>query len=145
MVRHIESCKRDQLQEENELLKKQLQEVHKGDRLSILGQQQQQEGPPKGKETIEKQQKEGELQANVEMLTKLLQEQESQAAKEIQVLKQQLQEKEAQMACVASWAIEALKYRKPAKSYALYLKYQWFQFQIKTLTQRGTTPSQNIV
>lgn len=37
MVRHIESSKRVQLQEENELLKKKLQEVHKGDRLSILG------------------------------------------------------------------------------------------------------------
>jgi len=42
------------------------------------------------------------------MLTKLLQEQESQAAKEIQVLKQQMQEKEAQMACMPSWAVEAL-------------------------------------
>jgi len=39
MVRHIESSKRAQLQENNELLKKQLQlqEVHKRDRLSILG------------------------------------------------------------------------------------------------------------
>jgi len=39
IARHIESSKRAHLQEENELLKKQLQlqEVHKGDRLSILG------------------------------------------------------------------------------------------------------------
>jgi len=43
MVRHTESSKTAQRQEENELLKKQLQqqEIHKGDRLSILGGQQQ--------------------------------------------------------------------------------------------------------
>lgn len=56
MVRHIESCKRAQLQEENEMLKNQLQlqEVHKEDRLSILGGQQHQEGPLTDKETTEK-------------------------------------------------------------------------------------------
>ena len=31
----------------------------------------------------------------------------------------------------------------PAKSYALYLKEQWMQFQIKTLAQRGTMPFQD--
>ena len=56
MVRHVESCKRAKLQEENELLKKQLQlqEVHKEDRLSILGGKQQQGGPPTDKDTTEK-------------------------------------------------------------------------------------------
>ena len=49
-----------------------------------------------------------ELQAEVEALTKKLQEKESQAAEEIQSLKQQVQEKEAQLACMASWAIEAV-------------------------------------
>ena len=90
-----------------------------------MGGKQQQEGPLADKETNEKQQKEGEPQANVEMLTKLLQEKESQAAEEVQVLKQQLQEKEVRMACMASWAIEALQCRQHAKSYALYLKDQW--------------------
>ena len=64
------------------------------------------------------------------MMTKLLQEKESQAAEEIQVLKQQLQEKEAQMAYMASWTMEALQCRQPAKSY---LRDQWLQFQINTL------------
>ena len=58
----------------------------------------------------------------------------------MQFLKERLQEKEAQMACMA---IEALQCRQPDKSYALYLKYQWLQFQIKTLAQRGTIPFQN--
>jgi len=77
------------------------------------------------------------------MLTKLLQEQESQGTKETQDLKQQFQEKEAQLSCMASWPIEALQCRKPTKSYALYLKYQWLQFQINTLAQMGTTPFHN--
>lgn len=38
---------------------------------------------------------------------------------------------------------EALQCRQPAKSYAVYLKYQWLQFQIKTLAQRGTIPFQD--
>ena len=33
--------------------------------------------------------------------------------------------------------------RMPKKSYALYLKEQWLQFQIKTLAQRGTMPFQH--
>jgi len=77
------------------------------------------------------------------MLTKLLQEQESQAAEKRQGLKQQLQEKDAQMACMTRWAIEALQCRQLAKSYALYPKDQWLQFQINTLAQRGTIPFQN--
>ena len=51
-----------------------------------------------------------------------------------------MQEKEAQMACMASWAVEALQCKQPAMSYALYLKDQWLQFQINTLAQRGTIP-----
>ena len=39
--------------------------------------------------------------------------------------------------------MEALQCRQPAKSYALYLKDQWLQFQIKTLAQRGTIPFQD--
>jgi len=31
----------------------------------------------------------------------------------------------------------------PAKSYALYLKEQWLQFQIKTMAQIGTMPFQD--
>ena len=44
---------------------------------------------------------------------------------------------------MANWAIEALQCRQPAKSYILYLKDQWLQFQINTLTQRGTMPFQD--
>ena len=76
-------------------------------------------------------------------MIKQQQERESQAEAEILMLKQQLQEKEAEMACMASWAMEALQCRQPARSYALYLKDQWLQFQIKTLAQRGIIPFQN--
>ena len=44
---------------------------------------------------------------------------------------------------MASWAMEALQCRQPAKSYGVYLKDQWLQFQINTLAQRGITPFQN--
>jgi len=44
---------------------------------------------------------------------------------------------------MANLSMEALQCRTPAKSYGLYLKYQWLQFQIKTLAQRGTTPFQD--
>lgn len=47
------------------------------------------------------------------------------------------------MACMASWAMEALQCRQLARSYALYLKDQCLQFQVKTLAQRGTIPFQN--
>jgi len=67
------------------------------------------------------------------MLMKQQQERESQAATKVLILKKQLQGKEAQLACMDSWAMEALQCRQPAKSYALYLKDQWLQFQIKTL------------
>ena len=65
------------------------------------------------------------MQAEIETLNRQLQEKELQAGLEIQSLKQQVQEKEAQLACMANWAMEALQCRKPAKSYALYLKDQW--------------------
>jgi len=44
---------------------------------------------------------------------------------------------------MASWEMEALQCRQPAKSYALYLKDQWLHFQINNLAQRGITPFQN--
>ena len=44
---------------------------------------------------------------------------------------------------MASWEMEALQCKQPAKSYAPYLKDQWLQFQIKTLAQRGTIPFQD--
>ena len=44
---------------------------------------------------------------------------------------------------MASWAMEALQCRQPAKLYALYPKDQWLQFQINTLAQRRITPFQN--
>jgi len=45
---------------------------------------------------------------------------------------------------MASWAMEALQCRKPAKSYALYLKDQWLQFQINTLP-KGASPHSKII
>ena len=41
------------------------------------------------------------------------------------LLRGQLQERETQLACMASWSMEALCCRTPAKSYGLYLKDQW--------------------
>ena len=114
----------------------------KGRQIVNIGRAEQ-EGPLTDNEATEKQQQEGEPQTDIEMLMKQLQEKESQAAAEVHILKQQLQKKEAQMAYMASWAMEALQCRKPASSYALYIKVQWLQFQIKTLAQRGTIPFQN--
>ena len=53
-------------------------------------------------------------------------------------LREQLQERENQLASMASLSLDAIQCRMPTKSYALYLKEQWLQFQIKTLAQRGT-------
>ena len=43
---------------------------------------------------------------------------------------------------MANLSLEAIQCRMPAKSYSLYLREQWLQFQIKTLAQRGTMPFQ---
>jgi hypothetical protein len=61
----------------------------------------------------------------------------------VQALREQLQQKEAQLACMASWAMDAIQCRQPAKSYGLYLKDQWLQFQINTLAQRGISQLQD--
>jgi len=58
-------------------------------------------------------------------------------------LRKKLQEKETQLATMASLSMEALQWRLPPKSYALFLKNQWLQFQIKTLAQHGTMPFQD--
>jgi len=55
----------------------------------------------------------------------------------------QLEERENQLACMASLSLEVIQCRIPAKSYAIYLKEQWLQFQIKTLAQRGNMPFQD--
>ena len=47
------------------------------------------------------------------------------------------------MAYMASLSMEALQCRTLAKSYGLYLKDQWLQFQTNTLAQRGTIPFQD--
>ena len=39
-------------------------------------------------------------------------------------------------------SLEAIQCRILAKSYALYLREQWLQFQVETLAQRGTMPFQ---
>lgn len=46
---------------------------------------------------------------------------------------------------MASLSIEALQCRTPTKSYGLYLRDQWLQFQIKTLAQRGIMPFQDYI
>jgi len=70
MVRHTKSIIRAQLQEENELLKKQLQEHEsKGeDKLLILEGQQRKEGPLADNKATQKQQQEEEPQTDVEIL-----------------------------------------------------------------------------
>ena len=60
-----------------------------------------------------------------------------------ELLRRQLQGKETQLACMASLSMEALQCRTPAKSYGLYLKDQWLQFQIKSSAQRGIMPFQD--
>ena len=62
---------------------------------------------------------------------------------ENELLRRQLQERETHLAYMASLSMEALQCRTPSKSYGLYLKDQWFDFQIKTLAQRGTMPFQD--
>ena len=96
------------LQEENEKLRLQLQELKKG------------KGTSSGDITAEQKGREG-LQVGLGEPTMHLQEGELQAQIEIQALKQKLQQKEAQLACMASWAMDALQCRQPAKSYGLYL------------------------
>ena len=44
---------------------------------------------------------------------------------------------------MANLSIGELQCRTLAKSYGLYLKDQWLQFQIKTLAQRGIIPFQD--
>ena len=118
------------LQEENEKLKLQLQELKK------------EKGTSSGDTTVEHQGREG-LQVGLGKPTSHLQEGELQAKIEIQALKQQLQQKEAQLACMASWAMDALQCIQPAKSYGLYLGYQWLQYQINALAQRGISQLQD--
>lgn len=54
--------------------------------------------------------------------------------------KGQLQERENQLACMANFSFDEIQYRMPSKSYALYIKEKWLQFQIKTLAQRSIIP-----
>jgi len=39
-----------------------------------------------------------------------------------------------------SLSMEEFQCKQPSKSYALFLKEQWLQFQIKTLAQHGSMP-----
>lgn len=52
-------------------------------------------------------------------------------------LRDQLQEKYEQLATMTSLDMEALQWRHPSKTYAMFLKEKWFQFKIKTLAQYG--------
>jgi len=58
-------------------------------------------------------------------------------------LRRHVWEKESQLATLASLSMEELQCRMPSKSYALYPKHQWIQFDIKTLAQQGTMPFQD--
>jgi len=62
---------------------------------------------------------------------------------ENELLRRQLQEKQTKLACMANLSMEALQYRAQTKSYGIYLKDQWLQFQIKTLAQRCTMSFQD--
>ena len=116
MAKHMANCQRVFLQEENEKLILQLQELRRGT------------GTSSGDITAEQQGRE-ELQVGLGKPSTHLQEGEWQAQIEVQALKQQLQQKEAQLACMASWAMDAIQCRQPAKSYGLYLRDQWLQFK----------------
>lgn len=83
------------------------------------------------------------MKSGLEELNQKLQERELQANIEIQSLKQQVQEKEAQLACMASSVMDSVQCRKPPKSYGLYLRDQWLQFQTNALAQRGISQIQN--
>ena len=130
MAKHVANCQRVSLQEENEKLKLQLQELRR------------EMGTSSEDITAEHQGREG-LQVGLGEPTSHLQERELQAQIEVQTLKQQLQQKEAQLACMASWAMDALQCRQPAKSYGLYLRDQWLTFQINALAQRGISQVQD--
>ena len=130
MAKHVANCQRVLLQEENQKLRLQLQELRAGAGTS-------------SKDITNEQQSKKELTTSLEEPMKLLQEAEQQTKIEVQALREQLQQKEAQLACMASWAMEAIQCRQPAKSYGLYLKDQWLQFQINTLAQRGISQIQD--
>ena len=49
-------------------------------------------------------------------------------------LREEIQEKETQLSTMKSLSMEAIQCRKPSKSYAIFLKEKWLEFQIKTLT-----------
>jgi len=112
MAKHMANCQKVYLQEENQKLRLQLQELRVGAGTS-------------SKDTTEEQQGKKKLTTSLEEPMTHLQEAEQQAQIEVQALKQQLQQKESQLACMASWAMEAIQCRQPAKSYGLYLKDQW--------------------
>jgi len=95
MAKHVANCQRVQLQEENQKLRLQLQELKAGTGTS-------------SKDTTEEQQGKKELATSLEEPIVPLQEAEQQAQIEVQALKEQLQQKEAQLACMASWAMEAI-------------------------------------
>lgn len=95
MAKHVANCQRVYLQEENQKLRLQLQELRAGAGTSSKG-------------TTEEQQGKKELTTGLEEPMTLLQEAEQQAQIEVQALKEQLQQKEAQLACMASWAMEAI-------------------------------------
>ena len=130
MAKHVANCQRVFLQEENQKLRLQLQELRTGT------------ATPSNDTTAEQQGKK-ELHTGLGEPTTHLQEAEQQAQIEVQALRQQLQQKEAQLACMASWAMDAIQCRQPGKSYGLYLKDQWLQFQINTLVQRGISELQD--
>jgi len=130
MAKHVANCQRVYLEEENQKLRFQLQELRAGTGTS-------------SKDTTEEQQGKKELTTSLEEPMTHLQEVEQQEKIEVQALKQQLQLKEVQLACMANWAMEAIQCKQPAKSYGLYLKDQWMQFQIKTLAQRGISQIQD--
>lgn len=58
-------------------------------------------------------------------------------------MREQLWEGESQLATIASLSMEAIQCRHPSKSYAIFLKEKWFQFQIKTLAQYVSLPFQH--
>jgi len=124
MAKHVANCQQTFLQEENQRLSLQLKELKAGASTS-------------SKVVMQEQPSTKEVPSSLEETIVQLQEEQQQAKIAMQALKEQLQQKETQLACMASWAIEAIQCRAPARSYGLFLRDQWLQFQINTLAQRG--------
>ncbi len=107
MAKHVASCQQAFLQEENQRLSLQLQELKAGASTYSMV-------------VMQEKRSTKEVTSSFEETIARLQEEQQQTKIEMQALKEQLQQKETQLACMASWAIEAIQCRAPARSYGFF-------------------------